>query len=100
MNPRFGCHLIVSFAVSNQLSDVTDDAEVMQQVLQVLIQLPRPHVDSVCNTGDKRHTLRTALVLQRLWRQGALVPPLVRELDPTGCNGRSQVRQLRLGAAK
>ena len=61
LNPRFGRHLIVSFEVSDQLSDVANDTEVMQQVLEVLIQLPRPHVDSVCNTGGKRRKLRPAM---------------------------------------
>ena len=41
-------YLIVAFKVSDQLGDLTDYVQVVQQVLQILIQLSRPHVNSIC----------------------------------------------------
>lgn len=46
--------------VPDELRDLADHVEVVQQVLQVLVQLPGPHVDLVCKQANPGTALRPA----------------------------------------
>ena len=48
-----GGYLVVPLQVPDELRDLADHVEVVQQVLEVLVQLPGAHVDLVCKQANQ-----------------------------------------------
>lgn len=56
-------YLVVSFEAADHAGNLVDQAKVMDQVLQILVQLTRAHVQLVCTETHKRKYIKNDTVI-------------------------------------